>query len=39
MSLAEAAAPLGLSERTAGRHRASAREWLRRTVEGFLRKK
>jgi RNA polymerase sigma factor (TIGR02999 family) len=33
MSLAEAAAALGLSERTAGRHWAYARAWLRRTVE------
>jgi RNA polymerase sigma factor (TIGR02999 family) len=34
MSLAEAAAALGLSERTAGRHWAFARAWLRRAVEG-----
>lgn len=34
MSLAEAAAALGLSERTAGRHWAYARAWLRREVEG-----
>ncbi|HEX4610718.1 MAG TPA: ECF-type sigma factor [Urbifossiella sp.] len=34
MSLAEAAAALGLSERTAGRHWAYARAWLRRAVEG-----
>jgi RNA polymerase sigma factor (TIGR02999 family) len=34
MSLAEAAAVLGLSERTAGRHWAYARAWLRRAVEG-----
>lgn len=34
LSLAEAAAALGLSERTAGRHWAFARAWLRRAVEG-----
>lgn len=34
LSLAEAAAALGLSERTAGRHWAYARAWLRRAVEG-----
>jgi RNA polymerase sigma factor (TIGR02999 family) len=34
MSLAEAAAALGLSQRTAGRHWAYARAWLRRAVEG-----
>jgi RNA polymerase sigma factor (TIGR02999 family) len=34
MSLAEAAAALGLSERTASRHWAYARAWLRRAVEG-----
>jgi RNA polymerase sigma factor (TIGR02999 family) len=34
MSLAEAAAALCLSERTAGRHWAYARAWLRRRVEG-----
>ena len=34
MTLAEAAAALGLSERTAGRHWAFARAWLRRAVEG-----
>ena len=34
MSLAEAAAALGLSERTAGRHWTYARAWLRRAVEG-----
>lgn len=34
MSLAEAAAALNLSERTAGRHWAYARAWLRRAVEG-----
>ncbi|MGL4549969.1 MAG: ECF-type sigma factor [Gemmataceae bacterium] len=34
MSLPEAAAALGLSERTAGRHWAYARAWLRRAVEG-----
>jgi RNA polymerase sigma factor (TIGR02999 family) len=36
MSLAEAAVALGLSERTAGRHWAFARAWLRRAVEGAL---
>jgi RNA polymerase sigma factor (TIGR02999 family) len=36
LSLAEAAAALGLSERTAGRHWAFARAWLRRAVEGTL---
>ncbi len=39
LSLAEAAAALGLSERTAGRHWAFARAWLRRAVEGPSRKK
>ena len=34
LSLAEAAAALGLSERAAGRHWAYARAWLRRMVEG-----
>lgn len=34
LNLAEAAAALGLSERTAGRHWAYARAWLRREVEG-----
>ena len=34
LSLAEAAAALDLSERTAGRHWAYARAWLRRAVEG-----
>jgi RNA polymerase sigma factor (TIGR02999 family) len=34
LSLAEAAAALSLSERTAGRHWAYARAWLRREVEG-----
>jgi RNA polymerase sigma factor (TIGR02999 family) len=34
LSLPEAAAALGLSERTAGRHWAFARAWLRRAVEG-----
>jgi RNA polymerase sigma factor (TIGR02999 family) len=34
LSLPEAAAALGLSERTAGRHWAYARAWLRRAVEG-----
>ena len=34
LNLAEAAAALGLSERTAGRHWAYARAWLRRAVEG-----
>jgi RNA polymerase sigma factor (TIGR02999 family) len=34
LSLAEAAAALDLSERTAGRHWAFARAWLRRAVEG-----
>jgi RNA polymerase sigma factor (TIGR02999 family) len=33
LSLAEAAAALDLSERTAGRHWAYARAWLRRAVE------
>jgi RNA polymerase sigma factor (TIGR02999 family) len=33
MTLPEAAAALGLSERTAGRHWAYARAWLRRAVE------
>jgi len=39
VSLAEAAAALGLSERTAGRHWAYARAWLRRAVEGTQGKK
>ena len=34
LTLAEAAAALGLSERTAGRHWTYARAWLRRAVEG-----
>ena len=34
LSLPEAAEALGLSERTAGRHWAFARAWLRRAVEG-----
>ncbi len=34
LSLSDAAAALGLSERTAGRHWAYARAWLRRAVEG-----
>jgi RNA polymerase sigma factor (TIGR02999 family) len=34
LSLAEAAAALNMSERTAGRHWAYARAWLRRAVEG-----
>jgi RNA polymerase sigma factor (TIGR02999 family) len=34
LSLSEAAAALDLSERTAGRHWAYARAWLRRAVEG-----
>jgi len=34
LSLSDAAATLGLSERTAGRHWAFARAWLRRAVEG-----
>jgi RNA polymerase sigma factor (TIGR02999 family) len=34
LTLPEAAAALGLSERTAGRHWAFARAWLRRRVEG-----
>ena len=38
LSLAEAAAALGLSERTAGRHWAFARAWLRRAVEGDAKK-
>jgi RNA polymerase sigma factor (TIGR02999 family) len=39
LSLAEAAAALGLSERTAGRHWSYARAWLRRAVEGAAEKK
>ena len=39
LSLPEAAAALGLSERTAGRHWAYARAWLRRAVEGPEEKK
>jgi RNA polymerase sigma factor (TIGR02999 family) len=39
MSLAEAASVLGLSVRTAGRHWAYARAWLRRAVEGSQGKK
>jgi RNA polymerase sigma factor (TIGR02999 family) len=34
LTLPDAAAALGLSERTAGRHWAFARAWLRRAVEG-----
>jgi RNA polymerase sigma factor (sigma-70 family) len=34
LSLPDAAAALGISERTAGRHWAFARAWLRRAVEG-----
>ena len=34
LSLPEAAAALGLSERTAGRHWTFARAWLRRAIEG-----
>ena len=34
MSLSEAAAALGLSERTASRHWTYARAWLRQAVEG-----
>ncbi len=34
LTLPEAAAALGLSDRTAGRHWAFARAWLRRAVEG-----
>ncbi|HVK14720.1 MAG TPA: ECF-type sigma factor, partial [Gemmataceae bacterium] len=34
LTLPEAAAALGLSERTAGRHWAFARAWLRQAVEG-----
>ena len=34
LTLPDAAAALGLSERTAGRHWAYARAWLRRAVEG-----
>ncbi len=34
LTLPEAAAALGLSERTAGRHWAFARAWLRRAVDG-----
>ena len=34
LSLPDAAAALGLSERTAGRHWAFARAWLRRAVQG-----
>lgn len=39
LSLPETAAALGLSERTAGRHWAYARAWLRRAVEGSQEKK
>ncbi len=39
LSLAEAAAALNLSERTAGRHWAYARAWLRREVERLQGKK
>jgi RNA polymerase sigma factor (TIGR02999 family) len=39
LELAEAAAALGLSERTAGRHWAYARAWLRREIEGPSEKK
>jgi RNA polymerase sigma factor (TIGR02999 family) len=39
LSLAEAAAALGMSERNAGRHWAYARAWLRRAVEGPPEKK
>ena len=39
LSLVEAAAALDLSERTAGRHWAYARAWLRRAVEGTQGKK
>jgi RNA polymerase sigma factor (TIGR02999 family) len=38
LNLAEAAAALGLSERTAGRHWAYARAWLRRAIEGAEKK-
>ena len=38
LSLPEAAAALGLAERTAGRHWAFARAWLRREVEGAAKK-
>jgi RNA polymerase sigma factor (sigma-70 family) len=38
MTLAEAAAALGLSERAAGQHWAYARAWLRRAVEGAAEK-
>jgi len=38
LSLAEAAAALGLSERTAGRHWRYARAWLRRAVEAAAEK-
>ena len=34
LTLPEAAAALGISERTAGRHWAFARAWLRRAIEG-----
>jgi DNA-directed RNA polymerase specialized sigma24 family protein len=34
LTLPGAAAALGISERTAGRHWAFARAWLRRAVEG-----
>jgi RNA polymerase sigma factor (TIGR02999 family) len=39
LSLTESAAALGISERTAGRHWAFARAWLRRAVEGTPEKK
>ncbi len=38
LTLSESAAALGLSERTAGRHWAFARAWLRRAVEGACEK-
>jgi DNA-directed RNA polymerase specialized sigma24 family protein len=34
LTLPDAATALGISERTAGRHWAFARAWLRRAVEG-----
>jgi RNA polymerase sigma factor (sigma-70 family) len=34
LTLPDAAAAMGISERTAGRHWAFARAWLRRAVEG-----
>jgi len=39
LTLPDAAQALGISERTAGRHWAFARAWLRRAVEGDTRAK